>query len=271
MPASELALEGAQSTLLIPLYARALESARHSGVLEDERAEHIAAALEVDFESFGLARASALMLALRARTLDDWARAFLSKHPEATVLQLGCGLDSRAARLGTGYHRWIDVDLPRVIELRRRFFDEGGGYEMLGASVTEESWLETLRLGEAPVLVIAEGLLMYLEKSDAKSLIARLATQLAGGELLCDVYSSVAAQRANATPLANELGVELSWGLDDPKELETWHDGVELLETWDFTRVAAMRGIETALRLRMRVAGLFRTAREAHRLLRYRI
>ncbi|MGA8112801.1 MAG: hypothetical protein WCA46_03955 [Actinocatenispora sp.] len=40
-----------------------------------------------------------LLVALRARRIDDWAGAFLARNPDATVLQLGCGLDSRMLAL----------------------------------------------------------------------------------------------------------------------------------------------------------------------------
>lgn len=59
--------------------------------------------------------------ALRAKQLDTWTAEFLAEHGAATVLHLGCGVDSRVYRVDPpGPVRWYDLDHPKVIELRRR-------------------------------------------------------------------------------------------------------------------------------------------------------
>lgn len=55
-------------------------------------------------------------LPLRALYFDPCTRAFLAANPEATVLHLGCGLDTRVYRINPGPKvRWFDVDFPSVI------------------------------------------------------------------------------------------------------------------------------------------------------------
>lgn len=70
------------------------------------------------------------------REIDRYARDFLSRHPEAAVVHIGCGLDSRFERVDNGKVEWYDLDLPDVIELRRKFIgDEGERYHLLDCSV----------------------------------------------------------------------------------------------------------------------------------------
>jgi O-methyltransferase involved in polyketide biosynthesis len=49
----------------------------------------------------------AFSVAMRTAHFYNWARQFLAVHPEAAVLRLGCGLDTRILRLklGTGEQR----------------------------------------------------------------------------------------------------------------------------------------------------------------------
>jgi len=81
------------------------------------------------------------VICTRARLIDDIARRFLDRHPDAVVLHLGCGLDSRVLRLAPGPGvTWIDVDQEPVIALRRRLYPERAGVTTIAASVTEPGW-----------------------------------------------------------------------------------------------------------------------------------
>jgi len=75
-------------------------------------------------------------LILRNREFDRYARDFLVRHPEAVVVHIGCGFDSRFERVASATARWSGMTwiLPHVIELRRKFIgDEGGRYHLLAA------------------------------------------------------------------------------------------------------------------------------------------
>ncbi len=110
-----LRLDPVQETLVIPLYGRAVETAKPRGVLRDGKAARIVASIDYDFARFD-GGPSLLGTVLRTRILDTWTRQFLTDHP--------AGLSSRFERLGTGTCRWFDLDLPDVIDLRRQFFTD---------------------------------------------------------------------------------------------------------------------------------------------------
>jgi O-methyltransferase involved in polyketide biosynthesis len=125
-------------------------------------------------------------VALRAKQFDVWVADFLRGHPGATVLHLACGVDSRAFRLELSDEvRWFDVDLPDVMDLRRTLYAEADGYRMIAASVTDEAWLTGIP-ADTPVLIIAEGLLMYLHETEVRHLLQRLTSHFRTGELLFD-------------------------------------------------------------------------------------
>jgi O-methyltransferase involved in polyketide biosynthesis len=103
---------------------------------------------------------------MRAWHFDQWTRAFLAANPESTVLHLGCGLDTRVYRIDPGPKvRWFDVDFPDVIALREPLYPARDGYRRIGSSVTDLAWLDAIP-GDTPVLVVAEGLMMYLHEKD---------------------------------------------------------------------------------------------------------
>ena len=111
------------------------------------------------------------LICTRATLIDDAARAFLARHDEAVVLHLGCGLDSRVLRLDPGPGvRWFNVDQEPVIELRRQFYDERENVEMIAASVTDPTWWSRVP-DDVPRLVLAEGLLMYLDPDGVRTAV----------------------------------------------------------------------------------------------------
>ncbi|MBV9847554.1 MAG: class I SAM-dependent methyltransferase [Kutzneria sp.] len=179
---------GVQSTMLVTLLLRALESKDKEPILDDHFAAEAVDRIDYDWKKLdkpSITR-NRFGVALRAKQFDDWAADFLRRNPDATVLHLACGLDSRVFRLDLPAGvRWFDLDLPDVMELRRALYDEADNYRMIAASVTDEAWLDEIPPTK-PALIIAEGLLMYLHEADVRGLLRRLTDRFATGELIFD-------------------------------------------------------------------------------------
>ncbi|ETK36883.1 class I SAM-dependent methyltransferase [Microbispora sp. ATCC PTA-5024] len=205
--------DGVTWTLLGTLYLRAWESRLPHPILGDHYAADAVGRIDYDFGKLKRRvrpERNQFVVALRARQLDDWGRDFLARHPDATVLHLGCGLDSRMLRLDAeGTVPWFDVDVPEVVGLRRRIYPERDRYRMIGASVTEDGWLEEIPAG-GPVLIVAEGLLMYLTAEEVGRLLRRLTDHFASGELLFD----------GLAPWAVRMVKILRWSPRDGRDVE---------------------------------------------------
>jgi O-methyltransferase involved in polyketide biosynthesis len=259
-------LHEAQETLLIPLYGKATESRRPNPIFVDAKAQEILEGVDYDFGRLAIPRKTSITLCIRARKLDDYARAFLAAHPAGLVLHLGCGLDSRCLRVPHAGAEWYDLDMPDVIELRRSFYDETPGYHMIASSVTDHEWMEAVTQRGRPTLVIAEGLLMYLLEAQVRALALALRAAFPRCELACDVYSEMTARRAHNMPSLKRTGATIHWGINDARAIEGWAPGVCLREEWYFTRAPEIARLGLGYRLAFALAGRFRTANQAHRI-----
>jgi O-methyltransferase involved in polyketide biosynthesis len=215
-----LPFTGARATNLATLNARALDAVSADPVLGDTFALDTVKRLGADLTQTGLRPGDELAVALRGRQLDRWTREFLADHREATVVHLGCGLDSRAARVapGPGVH-WFDVDYPDVVELRRRVCADRSGYELIGSSVTDPGWLDRVP-GQLPTLVIAEGLTPYLRPDEGADLLRRITQRFTRGQLLFDAVSRGAIRLVRLNRAVRIAGAQVFWGISGPADIE---------------------------------------------------
>ena len=142
-------LKGAQETLLIPLWARAVEASRPEPILYDAKAVEVIASLDYDFSKFDPGGGAQTSCCLRAAIIDGWVRQFLQQHPDGTVVEIGAGLDTRFERVDNGRVRWFDLDLPEAMEVRRCFFTESDRRTFLAQSALEPDWIEVVRRASA--------------------------------------------------------------------------------------------------------------------------
>lgn len=216
-------------TYLHTLYGKALDSRADNPILGDTFADEVVRHIDFDFERLKIPKGSSISVPVRAKHLDQWTREFLAANPDSTVLNLGCGLDSRVFRIDPPAGvRWYDVDLPDVIELRGRLYPERHDYETIGSSVTEPGWLDGIP-GDRPVLVVAEGLLQYLAEEDVTALFCRITEKFPGGQFIFDAYSRQMNRLVMLLPGARKSGVSLLWGISDPREFEERVPGLKLV------------------------------------------
>jgi len=258
-----------RETLLVPLYSKAMESQQPHPILVDRKAQEILEGVEYDFARLKIPRKTAVTLCIRAKKLDSYTREFLAEHPRSVVIHLGCGLDSRCVRVQKGKVEWYDLDMPEVIDLRRKFYEETATYHMIPSSVTDLGWIDGISSQGRPVLVIAEGLLMYLKEEEVKALILKLKEAFPGCELVFDAFSVLTAKSAGQHPSIKKTGAALHWGVDDAMTLERWAEGIRLKEEWYFTQAEDIGALGFGYRLAFGMAGLFTAAKKAHRILYY--
>jgi methyltransferase (TIGR00027 family) len=243
-------LEGVEETLLIPLWARAAETRRAGGLVNDPRAVELVEQIDYDYARLSWDWATQVAVAIRTRLLDDAARAFIARHPDALVINLAAGLDTRFYRLDNGQLDWVDVDLPNSMALRRRFFNDTERHQYVVGSVLEEGWLQEIQRAEGrPVLVIVEGLTMYFTPEETRGLLARLAERFPGGEILLESYSPLVAHGSGLFFRLRGMKVQFRGGAYGYQLAEA-HPRLRLLDEWFyFDREAARWGIFAIARL----------------------
>ena len=230
MPGEKVSLRGAKETLLITLSAKAGESRLPDSLLRDRFAAEAMKRIDYDFSRLRIDRDMMIGVALRAHVIDGWTHDFIERHPEATVLHLGCGLDARVFRIEPPPGiRWFDVDYPDVVALRERLYPSRENYTLLGSSVTEPGWVEAVPRDQ-PVFVIAEGLLPYLQEQEVLQLLRRVTGHAPGGELALDAYSRFGLTMIGLQPSVRATGAVLRWALDDPKDLTRQIPRLDLVE-----------------------------------------
>jgi O-methyltransferase involved in polyketide biosynthesis len=232
-------LRGIAETLLIPLYIRAIESQRPDALLKDERAVTFVTQMDSAFsriKQIKMDEEDKVALVLRNREFDRYTRDFLGRYPEAVAVHIGCGLDARFERVDNGQVEWYDLDLPEVIELRRKFIGgEMARYHFLAGSVFDSAWLNTVGIHRhRPFLFLAEGVFMYFEEVQVKSLVLMLRDCFPGAELIFDAFSPflVHANNLRFIIFRTKIGARYYWGLKRGQNLESWGDGICLLDAW---------------------------------------
>lgn len=232
MNSSAVNLQGVARTLLVPLACRAIDTIRADAILHDPRAVEVYNALggTSDF-LMGIRGHDLTTIVMRARQFDSYARDFLARHPGGLVVDLGCGLDTRFNRLDDGNLFWLGVDLPEVIELRRKVLPDMERCKTIAQSMLELSWLDEVTRLNKPVIFLAEGVFPYFSTADVKPMVMAMAARFPNGELVFDAASLFISRHHNRTSSAlKRTGTRILWDAKNPQEIETW--GLRLLDHW---------------------------------------
>lgn len=229
-------LSGVSETLLMTLLVRARESQRPDGMIRDEKAVAMVNQIECDFSRLRMQRHDEVAVIMRMNKFDNHVRDFLARNPDAVVVHIGCGLDTRFERVDNGCVEWFDLDMPDVIDLRKKLIsNENNRYHMLAASAFENDWIEEVsRFKPRPFMFIAEGVLPYFEETQVKSLVLKLRDHFPGSELVCDAHTPFVIWADNLQLAYSKVKARLQWKLEHGKDVESWGDGIQLLDEWNY-------------------------------------
>jgi len=239
------------STLLMTVYCHAFGSRAEKPILSDPKAEMIVDQINDELKklpsklaknlSSGKIRKDLWMhIVIRAKQYDKYAKEFLSENPDGVVVNLGCGFDSRFHRIDNGQVHFYDLDLPEVIEIKKRLLPEEDRYKYIGQSVLDFQWMEEVKKHNKPVLFIAEGLFMYLPQKEVESLVKKLSEDFKGGILVSEVVNKKYTVGFNRKIVEFKMNMELKFGdkvnfncgVVDSHEMEGWGDTVKLIDDW---------------------------------------
>ena len=205
----------ANRTLFIPLYGKTQVSEKGI-ILNDPMAERIWKAEA--FPIRGKSKWLAYNMAMRARVFDDWTEAMLRANPDALVLHIGCGLDSRCLRVKETYAHWIDADFPEVLSLRRKYYEENDAYHMMAIDASKAEQIARLPDSETAIVVL-EGISMYLTNAQVRCMLRAFEKKYTQLHILMDVYTEFGAKASRYKNPVNDMGVTELYGIDDVKAL----------------------------------------------------
>lgn len=227
-------------TLLIPLYMRAKESRRGpEAILHDPMAEQLVEKIDYDYGRLDTAPLSEVGCVVRGWYFDRAVKRFVEACPgEAVVVNVGCGLDTRWQRLADSRAAFYELDLPEVIDLRRRLIPEPAADRYLAASLLDTDWMDTLRSNhpEARFIFVAEGVLMYFYESQVRSFVRAVARRFGGGELWFDVCGSMMSRRGLKPDSLRGHQAQIRSGIDDGRTVEGWDSRLRLLRQDNYMR-----------------------------------
>lgn len=220
-------LSPVSETLYIPLLAKAQESKRPHPILVDPMALEISERLHFDLEGSGFNGGSIANQGIIVRTevIDEAIKKHLSVSPSLTVINLGAGLDTRISRIDDERIVWYDLDLPEVIELRRRYFSENDRVKFIAESVLDPSWVsEIAPEHRANVVIVAEGILMYLSEVEVKQVMHMIAGGFPGAHMYFDAVHRFFVGKG--------VSSKFVWGVEQARDIERLDPSIVLEEAW---------------------------------------
>ncbi len=278
MPTDKIQFTKEKETMLMTLSGRAMQSQWKNPILRDPWAEEAMRHIDYDLSkqlkgvsSWSIWRdIGCTIIATRAATFDLLTNRYLADHPDATVLHLGCGMDSRVFRVDPPAGvQWFDVDYPDVIELRRQLFPERGvhAYHLVGERLDDLRWLDEVPR-DRPGLLIAEGVLHYLSETEVKALLNAVVAHFPGGQMIFDICNSLIVKRAGSN--VGGTGATYKWGLDDPQDIKQLEPKLELIKEYRPSELVAFYRFPLWWRALYRVQEVNPTLRRMERTVVYR-
>ncbi len=229
-------LQNVQITLLLPLWGRAIETRKEKPLLIDNTAVQIIEQIDYDFDKIAknIHPISQFEWIARSIHIDRTIKGFLNNYPKATIVNIGCGLDTTFSRIDNGELFWYDLDLPDVIDLRRQFIPESDRRRFIPCSFLDVSWFDQIHI-EENVMFVAAGILYYFEEDQMKEIFSKMSSFFPRAEIIFDAASSFGIKTANKKVIESS-GLDeksyLKWGLDSAIEIPKWNNNIELVEEY---------------------------------------
>ena len=241
-------LSEVSQTAILVLTCRAVESEKNNSVFNDpmailclERLLSISSEEEkkriLRWKSMyaGIQARDRKMRAMTARSFDSIANLFISNHPGCTVINLACGLDTRFWRIENEKCKYIELDLPEMIELKREVLKDHLGYELIGCSVLDTSWIDQVTSnGNSNFLLLAEGLFYYLPKQEATRLLQEIAGRFNRSQLVLDMAPEKYTKGLWKRLIYLEsrvwgIDVSFGFGINNPRDIESYGNGFKVI------------------------------------------
>ena len=225
-----------QETLVIPLYGRKMCSQLYPQIYRDETAIRLIDQVDYDFSALEAKAGSAmhrfgfLEVAMRQSDLAWEVRDYLKTHPNAAVVNLGCGLDDTGRACDNGTCKIYNLDFPDVIAVRDALLPAGQRETNIGCDLNDASWFPRIDASGGAVF-FAAGVFYYFLTEQIRTLICAMAAAFPGGRLVFDAANRLAVKLMLKTWIrqAKVQNVGAYFAVTDaPAELSAWSEKLKV-------------------------------------------
>ena len=211
----KIKLSGVPETMLQTVYARAKES-RGRGAIHDAKAEETIERLDYDFSLADKDTAMHSGVIARTIVLDRMTKEWLASHPGAVVVNIACGLDTRCYRM-PGYAHWYNLDLPETVAVREMLLPERGMVSQIAISAMED-WGSEIKEQNVPVLIVIEGLTMYLNEKDVRQIFAAISSRFSKATVFVETMNPAMVRHFKEKSI-DASNAKFNWGIKNGKAL----------------------------------------------------
>ena len=221
-----------QETLIIPLYARKMCSELYSSLYRDETAKRLLEQIDYDFSAAEkksrqlMQRFGFLEVAMRQNDLAFEVRSYLETHPNAAIVNLGCGLDNTGRVCDNGCCKIYNLDFPDVIAVRNELLPSGEREQNIPCNLNDPAWFDKIDVTQGAIF-FASGVFYYFLAEQVKTLVQRMAAAFPGCVLIFDAANRIAVKMIAKTWLKDaeikDVGAYFAVS-DAKKELSPWDD-----------------------------------------------
>ena len=207
----KIKLSGVPETMLQTIYARAKES-RGRGAIHDAKAEEIIEKLDYDFSLADKDTAMRSGVIARTIVLDRMTKEWLASHPGAVVVSIACGLDTRCYRM-SGYAHWYNLDLPETMAVREKLLPESGTISQITMSAMED-WGSEISEQNVPVLIVIEGLTMYLSERNIQRIFTVISSRFSNATVFVETMNPTIVRHFKEKSI-DASHARFTWGVKD--------------------------------------------------------
>ena len=225
-----------QETLVIPLYSRKLCTELYPNLFQDETAVRLIDQIDYDFSETEkkshslMQRFGSLEVAMRQNDLAFEVLDYLKGHPNAAVVNLGCGLDSTGKACDNGSCKIYNLDFPDVIAVRNELLPAGDREQNIPCDLNDTAWFSKIDTTGGAIF-FASGVFYYFLTEQVRALVQAMAGAFPGGLLVFDAANRTAVKMIAKTWLKSakiqDVGTYFAVS-DAPKEIGPWDSRLQV-------------------------------------------
>ena len=225
-----------QETLILPLYSRKVCTELYPNLYRDETAVRLLDQIDYDFSEVEknsrslMQRFGSLEVAMRQNDLAFEVREYLKAHPNAAVVNLGCGLDGTGRSCDNGSCKIYNLDFPDVIAVRNELLPAGEREKNIPCDLNDTAWFSQIDASGGAVF-FASGVFYYFLTEQVKALVQAMADAFPGSVLVFDAANRTAVKMIAKTWLKSakirDVGAYFAVS-DAPKEIGAWDSRLQV-------------------------------------------